>query len=657
MSKWKIGFRPFVLAVTTLGLSSLVVSPRLAAAAENSTPDEAAAATVFEHFITRDGDQLVDGDKPFRFVGANMPGLVLPYDYWLGIPERMVLPTPWEQEDGLKSLRQMGAGCVRTWNLPIREPNEKKAAWHYVWGPGEFNEEAFKTIDHLLALANKQGVRVMLDLTADCGDYLGGVGTYAAHRGKPRAAFFTDPQIKKDFKATIQHVLTRVNTVSGVPYKNDKAILAWQFGNEMDRTARIKGFNVVDQTAWQAEMAAYMKELDPNHLIAYGKRFFPENPDPNIDIITYHYYGNVKNWAKMCDDHRSRTKGKRPFVIGEFGLTSDVGAVRAMLDTAVANGTAGAMVWSMYFHHRDGGFWWHAIPTDGAGFVFSYHWPGFPIGESIKEAGILALLREKAFEVQGRTVPPLEKPEASELLPFEDLPMFSWRGSAGAEAYDVQRAAKTNGPWSTIAENLNDSDIAYRPLFSDTTVRPGETWFYRVIARNAAGESSASNVVGPVAVKQVCMVDELKDFSVAAHHSDGLKPVNVANSYFGEYLYRALGDTGESLVYELPLEITSVKLWTWGAPGKAPLALYVSRDGENYEPLATDSEERHYTSNKGGRKATEIQVQANIGPGFRFLKCEWLAKSELDRVEIVCGSNSDRLPLAQSAAKHAQRSP
>ena len=81
----------------------------------------------FKNFITRSGDQLFDGNKLYRFLGANVPGLILPYDYWLGIEERMVLPNQWEVSDAFKTARQMGLGCLRTWNLPIRAPGPEKS--------------------------------------------------------------------------------------------------------------------------------------------------------------------------------------------------------------------------------------------------------------------------------------------------------------------------------------------------------------------------------------------------------------------------------------------------------------------------------------------------------------------------------------------------
>jgi endo-1,4-beta-mannosidase len=229
----------------------------------------------------------MDGDREFRFIGANMPGLVVPYDFTLRQPERMTLPTPWEIDDAMKTLARLGMRVVRTWNLPMRGPDEAPQPWHYVLAPGQFNEAAFRTIDHTLALANKHGVRVMLCLSAGSGDYLGGIGTYAAHRGRKREDFWTDPQLREDYKTTVRYVLSRVNTVTGVPYKDDKAILAWQFGNEMWSA----------QTNWLSEMAAYMKSLDPSHLVSetrHSPAFAEQLIDPNIDLLTRHYYTDYK---------------------------------------------------------------------------------------------------------------------------------------------------------------------------------------------------------------------------------------------------------------------------------------------------------------------------------------------------------------------------
>ena len=266
-------------------------------------------------------------------------------------------------------------------------------------------------------------------------------------------------------------------------------------------------------------------------------------------------------------------------------------------------GVSGAMLWSMYFRHQDGGFYWHQIMTYPA--VWSYHWPGFPSAEAQREIGLMTAMREAAFRIQGLPVPPVPVPDPPELLPFDEVPMFSWRGSAGASGYDIERAAAAEGPWTRIAENVSDADIAYRPLFSDTTARAGQTWFYRVTARNASGASRPSNVVGPVAVKRVCLADELQDFSRVHGKSDGLKLDNDYNAVYAEYLFRAKGTAGDWLTYEVPGPIESVKVVAFFAQDKTDLSLLVSADGTAFTRLepAQGPPAAQPAGRRGGRPA------------------------------------------------------
>lgn len=627
-----------LLAALFLGLLSI-------AGVGDSPAQESAvrpAPTRFQHFITRQGNKLYDGEKEFRFIGANMPGLVLPYDWTLYLPERLHLATPWEQEDAFKTLDQMNGRVVRTWNLPIRKPDEEAKQWHYVLGPGKFNEEAFKVVDNLLALANRYGVRVMLDLTAEYGDYLGGIGTYAAHRGKKRAEFYTDPQIKEDYKATVRYVLTRINTITGVAYRDDKAVFAWQFGNEMHSAP----------DAWLSEMAAFIKSLDKNHLVA-ETRHRPGQPllvDPNIDIVTRHLYGNYRGvedgWPGAMRAEMTRLNGARPMFIGEFGPYIDgkmfthvnvVDKLREFLDYVQSEpGIAGALLWSMYFHHNDGGFYWHQIMTYPA--VWSYHWPGFPNADAQREIGIMTAMREAAFRIEGKPVPPVPAPDAPELLPIGDVPFLSWRGSAGATGYDIARAPKASGPWKIIAANVCDGDVAYRPLYSDTTVRAGQTWFYRVTARNASGASKPSNVVGPVKVRRVCFADELQDFSRVQAKSDGLTLNNDYNALYAEYLFRAKGNANDWLSYQVPGSIESVKVVAFFAKEIADLTLQVSADGKTFAALQPKRNERKLPRPPGGaagkQQRTMVEYECVVPAGNRQLKVLWNGPAELDRVEV-----------------------
>src|SRR5262249_15904774 len=148
--------------------------------------------------------------------------------------------------------------------------------------PGEFNEEGFRALDKVIEVAGRKGIRILIPFV-DQAKWWGGIGEYAAFRGKPAEAFWTDLQIKDDFKTTVKFLLARKNTFTGGAYRDDPAIFGWETGNEIFPTPE-----------WTHEIAAYLKELDKNHLVVDGKslRGVPTTSldEPNIDVITTHHY-------------------------------------------------------------------------------------------------------------------------------------------------------------------------------------------------------------------------------------------------------------------------------------------------------------------------------------------------------------------------------
>ncbi len=576
-------------------------------------------------FITRAGDKLMDGTTEFRAIGVNMPGLIMPYDFTLRIPERMVLPDAWEQEDAFKTLVQMNARVVRLWNLPMRGPGDgAEMDWAYVQGPGKFNEQSFICIDRALALANRYGVRIILPITADAGDYLGGVGTYAAHRGKKREQFWTDPQLREDYKATLNYFIHRKNTITGIAYKDDPAILGWQFGNEMRH----------ETPEWIAEMAAYLKSIDANHLVIDAKDDkipAADKLDEHVDVYTRHYYGG--DWLKNIKADREALRDKRPLLITEFGLSADVPMVGKFLDQVIESGTSGALIWSMYFHDSRGGFKWHQIFTHPS--LNSYHWPGFEAGEANKERKILWLLRDNAFAIQGLTPPAIGAPERPAMLPVEGgIPLLSWRGSVGAVGYDIQRSAAAEGPWINIAENVSDSQTAYRPLFSDTTATIGQSVYYRVNARNSAGASAPSAAIGPVKIESLCLIDELPDFSRTQSHTAGLTIINDHNALRGEYPFRAKGVAGESITYHVAGAICKIGATAFFPGDVAGFKIESSADGKTFQAIEPQRQQSKPRAQRNLTAATQVNYSAVAGDGQQWLRITWTGTAELDYVAI-----------------------
>ena len=79
-------------------------------------------------------------------------------------------------------------------------------------------------------------------------------------------AFFNDPAVGKLYKAHLDKLANRVNTINGKKYKDDPTIMAWNLINE-PRCESPAGCGMQE---WVAEMAPYAKTVLPNQLITIG---------------------------------------------------------------------------------------------------------------------------------------------------------------------------------------------------------------------------------------------------------------------------------------------------------------------------------------------------------------------------------------------------
>src|SRR5690606_37872620 len=135
--------------------------------------------------------------------------------------------------------------------------------------------------------------------------------------------------------------------------------------------------------------------LDPNHLVIDGRSLHdvPEwsLADPNVDVITTHHYphGN-DDFVTAIRSAKAKTRGKKPYFVGEFGFVPKEN-IAAVLDTVVRDDVSGALLWSLRFHRREGGFYWHMEVGTGRNIYKAFHWPGFPSGDNYEEREVLRL--------------------------------------------------------------------------------------------------------------------------------------------------------------------------------------------------------------------------------------------------------------------------
>ncbi len=423
-------------------------------------------------FITRAGDQLMDGDSVFRFLSFNVPNLHVVEDpSW----HRVV---PFEQQDAMQSIAQMGGRVARIYTFSIAGGMKNTPALSHYSGPNQLpllNEELMVDYDHMLQAASQNGVRIIVPLI-DQWSWWGGITEFSQICGGTGNDFYTNPAVVADFKQMVQAILTRANTLTGVAYKDDPTILGWETGNELQSPPQ----------SWTSGLAAFIKGIDSNHLVIDGMNGSTGSlGDPNVDILVNHYYSG--DYAQRAASDRMASQGQRVFLVGEYGLAATP-ELTGLMDEVIADGASGALIWSLRFHSAEGGFYWHS----DSGY-FSYHWPGFESNAVSDEINVLTQNRQRAFAIQGCNAPAVPAPEPPALLPITTPAAIAWQGSAGAQSYLLERSSDQLN-WSTLATGLLDSGNPYAPYNDASATSPGN-YYYRLTATDSAGNSQPSAAV------------------------------------------------------------------------------------------------------------------------------------------------------------------
>jgi len=577
----------------------------------------------FENFITRSGKKLCDGDKEFRFISFNIPNLHYIEDYLpFNGTNPWRLPDEYEIRDALKSIKHLGGKVTRMYVLSVRKEEDTPDIIRHVYGPGNFDEDAFKAIDKVLQIANEVGVRVIIPFV-DNWHWWGGPKEYAAFRGKEKNDFWTDPEIISDFKKTIEFTINRVNSFTGVMYKDDKAIMAWEPGNEL-----------AAPFSWTKEIAAYIKSLDSNHLIIEGI-ISPDISqealdDPNLDILSTHHYRNTKFSIEKIMKNLKRINGRKPYIIGEYGIVPTQ-EIRAITDTIINQGLTGGMLWSLRFRNREGGFYHHYEYNN----ISAYRYPGFPSGDVYDERGVLNLIREKAYQIDGNTVPQIPVPEPPVLLEINHVGEISWQGSTGARTYIIERKEVNTDEWIIVEDNIDDSKFPYRPLFSDELTELGKEYYYRIKAKNESGESEYSNIVGPIDVTVKKFVDELENFNLVFQKEGKFKFLTVEEIRKAkEEPHRLTGKKGSYFIYRLPENSTSIKIDFFALTNNSDIRVMVSQNLDDFYELNTSKEVFRFGKNDYGFFDALTYSSDNLSNEIKFVKIILGNDVQISRVEI-----------------------
>lgn len=321
----------------------------------------AASAAPSPGFVTREGTRLMRGGQPYRITGAN-----LWYAAWLGADAdygdraRLVRELDRLHALGINNLRIM-AGAEEG---PLR--NSIKPG--FTRADGSANSVLFAGLDFALAEIAKRGMTAVIVLS-NFWEWSGGLQTllYRAtgqyiDMGDPAHPWpaFADATAKVYANADaitlyrdhVRLLLGRRNSVTGIAYAEDPAIMAWQLANEPrpgGSDAAIAA-NRKAYLAWIADTAALIRAGAPQHLVSLGQEGtqatngdagLVADAHTHIDYVTAHIWPLNWSWVKGDDLAGTWPEGRRkveayiaahvaiaetlgkPLLIEEFGFPRD----------------------------------------------------------------------------------------------------------------------------------------------------------------------------------------------------------------------------------------------------------------------------------------------------------------------------------------------
>lgn len=117
--------------------------------------------------------------------------------------------------------------------------------------------DGLEKLDYVVSSAEAHDVKLIIPFVNNWDDY-GGMAAYVTAFGGSQTSWYNTTVIQDAYLAYVKAVVSR--------YSSSPAIFAWELANE----PRCQGCDTSVITDWAATTSAYIKSLDPNHMVTIG---------------------------------------------------------------------------------------------------------------------------------------------------------------------------------------------------------------------------------------------------------------------------------------------------------------------------------------------------------------------------------------------------
>ncbi|MBQ0050177.1 MAG: cellulase family glycosylhydrolase [Bacteroidales bacterium] len=265
-------------------------------------------------FVRVEGNRFVRGNANYKFVGTNFwYAPILASTGAGGNRQRLHAELDLMKETGISNVRVLvgaeGTDTLPDHIVPILQPTA-----------GFYNDTLLVGLDYLLAELERRDMTAVLYLN-NAWQWSGGLGSYLEWSGAGSVPPASDWDAYQTYHARfmlsddaialsdahISKIVTRTSTVTGKPYTESPAIMAWELCNEPRPFSR-QPVSKEALARWVEHQSKLIKSLDANHLVTTGSEgIYGCESDtallrrihafPSIDYVCIHLWPH--NWQML----------------------------------------------------------------------------------------------------------------------------------------------------------------------------------------------------------------------------------------------------------------------------------------------------------------------------------------------------------------------